>query len=93
VVCPGFVPAAVAEHATGLRHFMMKYVLPHTPGARTLDQASENTVFAATNAAYSTKSGVFIGEEKEVPSSADAHDLARAKRFWEFAAGATGITI
>lgn len=90
-VCPGFVPATVAEHAKGLRHFLFKHVMPHMPGAHSVDEAAENTVFAATDPKYETKGGAFIGEKTEVKASDDANDPAKAKRFWKLACELTGL--
>ncbi len=44
-----------------------------------------DTVFAVTDERHATRSGAFIGEEKEVEASADAHDAAQQARFWELA--------
>ena len=92
-VCPGFVPATVGEHAKGFQRVLFKYVMPWMPGARTLDQASQNTVFAATHPTYGARSGAFIGEEREVTSSEQAQSAAEARRFWEYACSVTGIPV
>ncbi len=90
-VCPGFVPETLAEHQHGISRFFFKHVLTHFPGTRTVKEAAANTTFAATAPLYSTRGGVFIGEEKEIPSSDESHDEAQAKRFWKFASDATGV--
>lgn len=90
-VCPGFVPATVAEHAHGVRRFLMKHVLPHLPGARSVEQAAGNTLFAATSAPAGERTGRFYGEEKEVAASAQANDVAQAKRFWAWASERAGL--
>jgi len=91
-VCPGFVPETMAEHKQGLSRFLFKHVLTHLPGTRTVAQAAENTVFAATDPAYAVKGGVFIGECKEIPSSEESYDDAKAKRFWKLACELTGTS-
>jgi retinol dehydrogenase 12 len=90
-VCPGFVPETVAEHAKGVRYFLFKHVMTHMPGAHTAEEAAENTLFAATDAAYATRSGAFIGEQKEVKASDEAHDPAQSARFWKLACTLTGL--
>jgi retinol dehydrogenase-12 len=89
-VCPGFVPETLAEHRRGLSRWLYKHVMTHLPGTRTVAQAADNTLFAATDPAYATKGGVFIGERKEIPSSDDSYDEAKAKRFWKLACELTG---
>jgi NAD(P)-dependent dehydrogenase (short-subunit alcohol dehydrogenase family) len=84
-VCPGFVPQTLADHKSGLSRFVYKHVMPHLPGTRSVEQAAANTVFAATDPAYATRTGVFIGEEAEVDASEQARDVAEAVRFWKLA--------
>ena len=90
-VCPGFVPETLSEHKEGVSRFFYKHVMSHFPGARTVAQAAANTVFAVTDPAYATRSGAFIGEEKEVLASEQARDPAEAKRFWALACRLTGV--
>lgn len=90
-VCPGFVPETVAEHAKGVRYFLFKHVMTHMPGAHTAEEAADNTVFAATNPTYEKKGGAFIGEQKEVKASDEAHDTAQAARFWKLACSLTSL--
>jgi retinol dehydrogenase-12 len=90
-VCPGFVPETVAEHAKGVRYFLFKHVMTHMPGAHTAEEAADNTVFAATDPAYEKKGGAFIGEQKEVKASDEAHDAAQAARFWKLACEMAGL--
>lgn len=89
-VCPGFVPETVAEHAKGVRYFLFKHVLTHMPNAHTAEEAADNTVFVATDPKYETRGGAFVGEQKEVKSSEDSYDDAKAKRFWKIACELTG---
>lgn len=90
-VCPGFVPATVGEHAHGVQRVLFKYVMPWMPGAHSVEQAAQNTVFAATDPRYATRTGAFVGEEREVESSAQSRSEAEARRFWELACAATGL--
>jgi retinol dehydrogenase-12 len=90
-VCPGFVPETLAETRKGLSRILFKHVLPHLSRARTVDEAADNTVFAATDPVYATRGGVFIGEKTEVDASEQARDAAQAKRFWKLACQLTGV--
>ena len=89
-VCPGFVPETVAEHAKGFRYVLFKHVLTHMPNAHTAEEAADNTVFVATDPKYETRGGAFVGEKKEVKSSEESYDEAKAKRFWKIACDLVG---
>jgi len=89
-VCPGFVPETVAEHAKGVRYFLFKHVLTHMPNAHTAEEAADNTVFVATDPEYATRGGAFVGEKKEVSSSEESYDEAKATRFWKIACELVG---
>lgn len=90
-VCPGWVPETLAERRTGLSRFVYRHLMPHAPGARTAQQAADNTCFAATNPAYATRGGVFIAEENEIRSSEQSYDQVQAERFWTVACGLAGL--
>jgi NAD(P)-dependent dehydrogenase (short-subunit alcohol dehydrogenase family) len=90
-VCPGFVPETLSEHREGISRFFYKHVMAHFPGARTVAQAADNTLFAATSPVYATRSDAFIGEEKEVACSEQARDTGDAARFWALACKLTGV--
>ncbi len=90
-VCPGFVPATLAEHQTGVQRLVTKYLLPMLPAAHTPEVAADNTVFVATAPEYATRSGAFVGELKEVEASDDARDEAPAERLWKLSSGLCGL--
>ena len=90
-VCPGFVPETLAEHKKGFSRFLHRRVLPHLPGAHGVREAANNTIFAATDPAFATRGGVFLGELKEIPSSIESYDVAQAQRFWRLACDLTGL--
>ena len=90
-VCPGFVPETLAESVGGVTRFVYKHVMSHLPRARTADEASDNTVFAATDPRYAGRGGVFIADEKEIASSPESHDEAQIARFWAIASALTGV--
>lgn len=90
-VCPGFVPETIGEHAKGMRGFLFKHVMPHMPGAHTVEEAAENSVYVATDPTYETKGGAFVGEKHEVKSSEQSYDVSEAARFWKLACELTGL--
>ena len=53
------------------------------PFARSVDQASDSYMVAATDPRYATVGGVFIVDGQEKPSSDDFYDEAQARRLWE----------
>jgi NAD(P)-dependent dehydrogenase (short-subunit alcohol dehydrogenase family) len=83
-ICPGFVPATLAEYRPSwLGRMAFRYIVPHLPMARTIDQAVANVLFAATSATLSGSSGNFIVDQKPVPSSEASYDEASARRLWD----------
>ena len=90
-VCPGFVPATAAASTHGLMRPVMKHLMPHMPFATSVEAASDSFMFMATDASLGGVGGRFYGEMRPIESSADSHDLARARRFWELAGRLTGL--
>lgn len=83
-LCPGFVPEAIADRRTSpLSRLLYRQVLPRMPFARSLDQASDSYILAATDPRYATVGGKFIVDGKEIPSSEESYDEAQAQRLWE----------
>lgn len=83
-VCPGFVPGAIADRRTSpVERFMYSRVLARMPFARSVDQASDSYMVAATDPRYATVGGVFIVDGQEKRSSDESYDEARARRLWE----------
>ncbi len=82
-VCPGFVPAAIAERRTSpLSKFFYTQIMPRMPFARSLDEASASYMLVATDARYATVGGKFIVDCKEIPSSDESYDEEKARRLW-----------
>ncbi len=90
-VCPGFVPSTLAEHQAGLERLVTKYLLPMLPSAHSPEDAAENTVFVATDAKFAARSGVLVGEQKEVEPSAMSRDVASAERLWNESCRLAGV--
>ena len=83
-VCPGFVPAAIAaRRKSAMERMFYAQVMTRMPFARSLEQASESYLFAATDPALEGVGGRFIVDGKEKRSSDESYDEAKARRLWE----------
>ena len=83
-VCPGFVPAAIADRRTSpIERFMYKQILARMPFARSLEQASASYLFTATDPALEGVGGKFIVDGKERRSSDESYDEQKARRLWD----------
>jgi retinol dehydrogenase-12 len=83
-VCPGFVPAAIAaRRKSTIERLFYAQVMTRMPFARSLEQASESYVFAATDPALEGVGGKFIVDGKEKRSSDESYDEEKARRLWE----------
>ncbi len=83
-VCPGFVPAAIAaRRKSPLEKFFYAQIMARMPFARSLEQASDSYLIAATDPAYERVGGKFIVDGKEKPSSDDSYDEDKARRLWD----------
>ena len=83
-VCPGFVPAAIAERRTSLAdRFLYKQILARMPFARSLEQASTSYMVAATDPGLEGVGGKFIVDGKERRSSEESYDEQKARRLWD----------
>jgi NAD(P)-dependent dehydrogenase (short-subunit alcohol dehydrogenase family) len=82
-VCPGFVPATLAEHQVGFQRLVTKYLLPMLPAAHSPADGADNTIFVATDPTYATRSGALVGERQEVEPSTLSRDRVQAERLWE----------
>jgi light-dependent protochlorophyllide reductase len=83
-VCPGFVPAAIADRRKSrIARFFFAQIMARMPFARSLEQASDSYMIAATDPAFEGVGGKFIVDGKEKPSSDDSYDEQKARRLWE----------
>ena len=83
-VCPGFVPEAIAaRRKSPLAKFFYAQLLARMPFARSLEQASDSYMVAATDPALEGVGGKFIVDGKEKRSSDDSYDEEKARRLWE----------
>jgi NAD(P)-dependent dehydrogenase (short-subunit alcohol dehydrogenase family) len=80
-VNPGWVPATIAEtQASPLQRFLFRRVYPLFPFTRTVDQAADNTVYAATDPALQAQSGGYFEDQHPGIVSDEAQDDAKARR-------------
>ena len=83
-VCPGFVPAAIGDRRkSAIERWMYTQILARMPFARSLEQASDSYLVAATDPRYADVGGKFIVDGKERLSSDDSYDEQKARRLWE----------
>jgi retinol dehydrogenase-12 len=83
-VCPGFVPAAIAaRRKSTIGKFFYAQIMTRMPFARSLEQASDSYIHAATDPALEGIGGKFIVDGKEKRSSVDSYDEEKARRLWE----------
>jgi NAD(P)-dependent dehydrogenase (short-subunit alcohol dehydrogenase family) len=80
-VSPGWVPQTQVDHVTGFQRFLFQNVLGHLPFARTVEEGSDNTVFAAT--APGVTSGGFYEDGAPGVRSDEARSAEKARRLWE----------
>jgi len=91
-VCPGFVPAAIAaRRKSPIQRFFYGQIMTRMPFARSLEQASDSYMIAATDPALEGIGGKFIVDGKEKPSSDDSYDEEKARRLWEMSSEWCGI--
>jgi retinol dehydrogenase-12 len=83
-VCPGFVPASIAERSKSpIQRFFYRQIMSLMPFARSWEQASGSFVLVATDPRYASVGGKFIVDYKEIPSSEESYDQAKARQLWE----------
>jgi NAD(P)-dependent dehydrogenase (short-subunit alcohol dehydrogenase family) len=83
-VCPGFVPAAIAaRRKSPIQKFFYGRIMTRMPFARSLEQASDSYMIAATDPAFEGIGGKFIVDGQEKRSSGDSYDEDKARRLWE----------
>jgi retinol dehydrogenase-12 len=91
-VCPGFVPTTVAASTHGAMRLVMTHVMPHMRFATSVDAATDSLAFTAVDPSIEGISGTFFGERHPIESSPESRDVDRARRFWDLAAGLTGLS-
>jgi NAD(P)-dependent dehydrogenase (short-subunit alcohol dehydrogenase family) len=83
-LCPGFVPASIAERRKGVvAHWMYTRLLSRMPFARSPEQAAASYLAAVCEPRYGTLGGRFIVDGKERRSSDESYDEAKARLLWE----------
>ncbi|MBT3322529.1 MAG: SDR family NAD(P)-dependent oxidoreductase [Anaerolineae bacterium] len=83
-VCPGFVPAAIgARRKSPFSKFFFTQILAQMPFARSLDEASDSYLVAATKPKFGSEGGYFIVDGEEKRSSDESYDEEKAHILWE----------
>lgn len=83
-VCPGFVPAAIAaRRESPIEKLFYAQIMARMPFARSLEQASDSYMVAATDPALEGVGGKFIVDGKMKRSSDESYDEEKARRLWE----------
>jgi len=83
-VCPGFVPEAIAaRRKSPISRFFYAQIMTRMPFARSLEQASDSYIYAATDPSLEGVGGKFIVDGREKRSSVDSYDEQKARRLWE----------
>ncbi|MGD6793033.1 SDR family oxidoreductase [Metabacillus indicus] len=90
-MCPGFVPESIAEHHTGGRKWMFKYVLARLPMATSLKKAAAMEAWMGGADELQGISGKYFEQFKPVQSSPESYDQMKAEKFWELASQKCGI--
>jgi NAD(P)-dependent dehydrogenase (short-subunit alcohol dehydrogenase family) len=91
-VCPGFVPAAIAaRRKSSIQKFFYGQIMTRMPFARSLEQASDSYMVAATDPALDGIGGKFIVDGKEKRSSDESYDEEKARHLWELSMEWCGI--
>lgn len=81
-LCPGFVPATIADNASWLQRLAYRHVLTHLPFARPLDEAVDTYEYVALDPALRDVGGQFYAEKQPIRSSPDSYDPLLAQRLW-----------
>ena len=87
--CPGFVPQTLGATKTGIPSFFYNRVLMMIPAARTADVSGEELAVLALDPQYAHAGGKFYADGKEMRSSDESYDDAKAARLWELSEGWT----
>lgn len=90
--CPGFVPQTLGATKTGMSAFFYNRVLMLIPAARSADVSGEELAALALDPAFAQAGGMFFAGGKEMRSSDESYDEAKAARLWELSARWTTLT-
>ncbi|MBL8059023.1 MAG: SDR family NAD(P)-dependent oxidoreductase [Anaerolineales bacterium] len=81
-VCPGFVPATIAENRAGLERFFYRAIMSRMPFANTVERAAEMYAQVATEPKWAA-GGQFIADFRAIQSSPESYDAAKARCLWD----------
>ncbi len=92
-VCPGYVPATLVDYQPTRRgRFMFRYILPLMPFSRSIEQATDNYIYAALDPSLEGVGGKFIVDRRFKRSSDQSYEEADARRLWEMSEKWAGLT-
>lgn len=80
--CPGFVPQTLGATKSGVSAFVYNRVLMLIPAARTADVSGEELMALALDSQYENAGGKFFADGREMRSSDESYDEAKAARLW-----------
>lgn len=89
--CPGFVPQTIGATKSGVSSFFYNRVLMLIPAARRADVAGEELAVLALDPQYVHDGGKFYADGKEMRSSDESYDEAKAARLWELSEQLTNL--
>lgn len=81
--CPGFVPQTLGATKAGVASFFYNRVLMLIPAARIADVSGEELAVLALDPQYAHDGGKFYADGREMRSSDESYDDAKAVRLWE----------
>ena len=88
--CPGFVPETLGAAKTGFARWFYSKALMLIPAARTADVSGKELADLALNPEFAGVGGKFYADGKEIRSSDESYDEAKAKRLWDLSTEWTG---
>lgn len=81
-LCPGFVPATIADEARELRRFRFRHILSRLPFARTPTEATDTYLFVGAHPSLKGTGGNFFAEGRPIHSSLESYDEDKAAWLW-----------
>ncbi|OZJ06724.1 hypothetical protein BZG36_00433 [Bifiguratus adelaidae] len=90
--CPGLVPTTnMARDFPLYLRIIARYLMPLHPSARSLDEAGNEYLAYATSPEFAKDNGVYYRQGKQAKSSAESHDMVKARTVWNKACDVIGM--
>ena len=91
-VCPGYVPATIAEHIPNpVTKWIFKNIVTRFGDTRTVEQGADSLVFTALDSSLEGVGGKFITDCHIIPSSPESYAEQKAKKLWDYSCESCGI--